>query len=85
MKIKGILVNSGSKFILINVSKSKYMIIYLTDSEISENIIKNISENWQLVKNIDIKINYDITLINEENNNSYIIKETFIKRLELNI
>lgn len=85
MKIKGILVNSGSKFILINVSKSKYMIIYLTDSEISENIIKNISENWQLVKNIDIKINYDITLINKENNNSYIIKETFIKRLELNI
>lgn len=85
MKIKGILVNSGSKFILINVSKSKYMIIYLTDSEISENIIKNISENWQLVKNIDIKINYDITLVNKENNNSYILKETFIKRIELNI
>lgn len=85
MKIKGIMVNSGSKFILINISKSKYMIIYLIDSEISENIIKNISENWQLVNNLNIKMDYDITLINKKNNNSYIIKEKFINRLEMNI
>lgn len=85
MKIKGIMVNSGSKFILINVSKNRYMIIYLTENEISEIIIKYISENMQLVNNLDIKINYDITLINKENNKSYIIKEQFIKRIEMNI
>lgn len=85
MKIKGIMVNRGSKFILINVSKNRYMIIYLTENEISEIIIKYISENWQLVNNLDIKINYDITLINKENNKSYIIKEQFIKRIEMNI
>lgn len=83
MKIKGILVNSVSKFILINVSKSKYMIIYFTDSEISENVINYIFKNWQLVNNLNIKIDYDITLINKKNNKSYIIKENLIKRIEL--
>mgnify|MGYP000984170145 CR=1 FL=1 len=85
MKIKGIMVNSDSKFILVNVSKKKYMIIYLTENDVSENIIKYVSENWQVVNNLDIKINYDITLINKENNKSYVIKEQFIKRIELNI
>lgn len=85
MKIKGIMVNSGSKFILVNITRSKYIMIHLINNNVSENIIKYIHENMQLVNNLDIKIDYDITLINKENNKSYIIKEMYIQRIELNI
>lgn len=85
MKIKGIMVNSESKYILINISKSKYVMIHLIKSEITENIIKYVSENLQLVNNLIIKINYDVTLIDKNTNKSYIIKEKFIKRLEMDI
>jgi hypothetical protein len=85
MKIKGIMVNSGSKFILINITKSKYIMIHLIEDETTENIIKYVSENLQLVNNLIIKINYDVTLIDKNTNKSYIIKEKFIKRLEMDI
>lgn len=85
MKIKGIMVNSGSKYVLINISKSKYIMIHLREDETTENIIKYISENLQLVNNLIIKINYDVTLIDKNTNKSYIIKEKFIKRLEMDI
>lgn len=85
MKIKGIMVNSGSKYVLINISKSKYIMIHLIEDETTENIIKYVSENLQLVNNLIIKINYDVTLIDKNTNKSYIIKEKFIKRLEMDI
>ena len=85
MKIKGIMVNSESKFILVNITRSKYIMIHLINNNVSENIIKYIHENMQLVNNLDIKIDYDITLINKENNKSYIIKEMYIQRIEMNI
>lgn len=85
MKIKGIMVNSDSKFILISITRSKYIMIHLINNNVSENIIKYIHENMQLVNNLDIKIDYDVTLIIKENNKSYIIKEMYIQRIELNI
>lgn len=85
MKIKGIMVNSVSKFILINITKSKYIMIHLIENDVSENIIKYITEYMQFINNLDIKVNYDITLINKENKKSYVIKEQFIKRIEMNI